>query len=266
MRAQGGDPEAIARLISRSLVARGITCRARWRDQRLVLLLESRHSVEPEELVSILKAGFQRLDMACPLTSVQVTYHRIGTEHSDWEETFALSTAAVGPASFISQDALPQTKTMQATAASVPPPPVESPQLSPGKPSITATTTDTALAALCHLMPLFSYLILLGDLWMRLPWFWANTFLLPWRMITPLLVLLVFNRNDWVRQNAREALNFQISMVIYWLITLALMSLLVGFLWAIPLALAEIIVIIVATIQVQEGRFFRYPLCIRFIR
>ncbi|PSN17537.1 DUF4870 domain-containing protein [filamentous cyanobacterium CCP5] len=126
--------------------------------------------------------------------------------------------------------------------------------------------SDSALVSFCHLVPLFSYVMLLGDVWISLPWFWGNTFLLPWRIVLPLLLLLLQDQPIWVRQNAREALNFQISMLIYWLVTFALMRLLVGFLLVIPLAVAETLMIIIAAVKAGEGKPFHYPLTIRFVQ
>lgn len=253
-RAQQGDQRAIARLITRSLADEGIVARAQWQHRHLQLRLESDYPLAPSQIVPRLRQGFQRLEMTCPVTSVQVGSYPAGQDQPSWVEEFALdgSPLEAKPKSEPGSDSV--------IAPQAPPPPIS------GLHPDSAWRSDSALVAFCHLAPLFSYLILLGDLWVSLPWFWGNTFLLPWRIIAPLVVLLIQDQPIWVRQSAREALNFQISMLIYWLVTFALMRLLVGFLLVIPLAVVESVIIIIAAVKAGEGQPYRYPFSIRFVQ
>ncbi|MBD2256331.1 DUF4870 domain-containing protein [Pseudanabaena sp. FACHB-2040] len=143
-------------------------------------------------------------------------------------------------------------------------PPPLSPAPPPPEPSY---LSDTALVILAHLAPLLSYLSWLGITWIGLPFLWTSSFLLPWRIVAPLALLLVKGKTSrYLRHNAQEALNFQISCTLYWLATFALMFLLVGFLLVVPLAFFEAVCIIVAAVKASDGKRFRYPLSIRFVR
>lgn len=82
------------------------------------------------------------------------------------------------------------------------------------------------------------------------------------------LILWLVKREDgaFIDDQGREALNFQISLIIYLLICLALSVVVVGFLLLLPLALYAFIGIIIAAIKASEGKEFRYPFCIRLIK
>lgn len=88
--------------------------------------------------------------------------------------------------------------------------------------------------------------------------------------IGPLVVWLVKKDElPFAAAQAKEALNFQISLFIYGLICIALIFTIIGALVAIPalivLGLLEIIFTILASIQAGEGKPYRYPMTIRLI-
>lgn len=127
--------------------------------------------------------------------------------------------------------------------------------------------SDTALVILVHLAPLLGYLAWLPTALIGLPFLGSGTFLLPFRIIAPLALLLTKGKaSSFIRSQSQEALNFQISLTLYWLVTFALMFLLVGFLLVIPLAFFEGVCIIVAAVKASDGKPFRYPLTLRFVR
>jgi uncharacterized Tic20 family protein len=84
----------------------------------------------------------------------------------------------------------------------------------------------------------------------------------------PLAVWLL-KRDDhpFVEDQGREALNFQISILLY---SLASGLLILCFCLGIPLLLLiqlfNLLSIVVAAVKAGEGRTFRYPLCIRFLK
>ena len=87
------------------------------------------------------------------------------------------------------------------------------------------------------------------------------------QIIGPLIIWLVKKeQHPLVDDQGKEALNFQISMTIYHVITLLLWFLVVGFFLTGILAVFEIMVVIIAAIQASAGVRYRYPLCIRFIK
>jgi uncharacterized Tic20 family protein len=91
--------------------------------------------------------------------------------------------------------------------------------------------------------------------------------------LCPLAIWLIFrNRSDYVRRQALESLNFQISLLIYTAIAIVLVLITfgLGVLIVIPLivigAIAALVVIILATLAAANGQDYRYPLTIRLVR
>lgn len=85
--------------------------------------------------------------------------------------------------------------------------------------------------------------------------------------LAPLVILLTAgNTSPYVRRNAVEALNFQITLAIGAIISVILMIVLIGFLTFAVLGLAAIALPIVALIKVNDGEDFRYPLTLRLIK
>jgi uncharacterized Tic20 family protein len=90
--------------------------------------------------------------------------------------------------------------------------------------------------------------------------------------IGPLIVYLVKKDNPFVRRHAAEALNFNLSLMIYTLVlaavTFVLLLLIVGLL-LIPLFfvlfIGWIVFVIMASIAASRGEEYSYPLTIRFV-
>jgi uncharacterized protein len=66
--------------------------------------------------------------------------------------------------------------------------------------------------------------------------------------------------------NARHALNFQISMTIYYIISVVLIIVLIGLLLLWGLGIFGLIVVIIASIKAYGGEVYKYPLEIEFIK
>lgn len=111
-------------------------------------------------------------------------------------------------------------------------------------------------AMLCHL----------GGLASLVPFPTAN-------IILPLVIWLTKRDTDpYVDEQGREAVNFQISMFLYWALATALVFLLkfilIGYLFIwLPLLLiiAQVGGTIIGVIRAHDGENFRYPLILRFI-
>lgn len=86
--------------------------------------------------------------------------------------------------------------------------------------------------------------------------------------ILPLVVYLVMKEeSEYVRANAREALNFHISVFLYWLCCVPLVFLFgLGVLLAIGITIAFLILSIVAAVKAADGGCYHYPLTIRLIQ
>ncbi|GAB2748164.1 DUF4870 domain-containing protein [Nocardioides pakistanensis] len=84
--------------------------------------------------------------------------------------------------------------------------------------------------------------------------------------IAPLVVLLVKGKDSpFVRRHAVESLNFQISLLIYLVISVILAFVLIGIFLLIALGIFALVVIILATMAASNGQDYRYPLNIRLI-
>ena len=66
--------------------------------------------------------------------------------------------------------------------------------------------------------------------------------------------------------HGKEALNFQISMLIYNAVAAVFCLVLIGFLLLPLLWILNAIFVIIAAIQASDGKFYRYPMTIRFIQ
>jgi hypothetical protein len=119
--------------------------------------------------------------------------------------------------------------------------------------------SESGWAVLCHLSPLANFFIPCGNL------------------IGPLIVWLI-KRDDSavVDDQGKESLNFQLSVTLY-LIAIALFCVPIAFtkaafvlILAIPIALllslVDLILTIVAAVNASNGKLYRYPMSIRFIK
>jgi uncharacterized Tic20 family protein len=86
-------------------------------------------------------------------------------------------------------------------------------------------------------------------------------------IILPLVVYLAMRKeSEYVAQNAKEALNFHISIYIYALCCIPLAFIVIGIPLLIILGLASIILAIVATVKASDGGCYHYPLSLRLVR
>jgi uncharacterized Tic20 family protein len=87
--------------------------------------------------------------------------------------------------------------------------------------------------------------------------------------LAPLIGLLVLGpRGPFIRAHAVEALNFQISLLIYsiGLIFVTILTLGIGGLLYIPLGILALVFMIMAAVAANKGEFYKYPLTITFVR
>ena len=83
----------------------------------------------------------------------------------------------------------------------------------------------------------------------------------------PLIVwLLKRNESPEIDAHGKESLNFQLSMLIYNVIAGILIIVLIGIPLLILLYVLNIVFVIVASIQAGDGKLYRYPVAIRFIK
>jgi len=89
----------------------------------------------------------------------------------------------------------------------------------------------------------------------------------PGHLLGPLIVWLA-KRDDSpeIDAHGKESLNFQISMLIYNVIAAVFCLVLIGFFFLAVLWVLNAVFVIVASIQASDGKFYRYPMTIRFIQ
>jgi len=77
--------------------------------------------------------------------------------------------------------------------------------------------------------------------------------------------LAMRKESEYVASNAREALNFHISVLIYALCCIPLVFVLVGVPLLLVLGLGSLVLAIIATIKASDGQCYRYPLTLRLV-
>jgi len=90
---------------------------------------------------------------------------------------------------------------------------------------------------------------------------------IPFGNIIGPLVVWLLKKDDigFVDSQGRESLNFQICMTIYALIAWLLTALFIGYILLVVLAIANIVLVIIASVTAYKGRGYRYPFIYRFL-
>ncbi|GIX37728.1 MAG: membrane protein [Silanimonas sp.] len=115
----------------------------------------------------------------------------------------------------------------------------------PPAPTSDAPSEDRTLALVTHLSGIF-----LG-------------FILP-------LILWLVNKDKgdkaFLIDQAKEALNFQLTILMGWIAAFFLSFLLIGFLLYPVLMIGNIVLCILAAIKANEGQYYRYPFALRLVK
>jgi uncharacterized Tic20 family protein len=85
--------------------------------------------------------------------------------------------------------------------------------------------------------------------------------------IGPLICWL--SRKDesiWVNENGKASMNFQLSILLYLVLTIPLCFILIGFPILAVIWTLRIVCIIIAGVKASKGEEFKYPLAIPFIQ
>lgn len=116
----------------------------------------------------------------------------------------------------------------------------------------TATVTDPnarTWGMLSHLLTLLGYLVGLGH------------------VIPPLIIYLAKkDEHEFIADQARESLNFQITVLLLYILFGLMVCIAIGIPLLILLAIYQLVMVIVASIQANDGKRFRYPLTIRMVK
>ena len=122
--------------------------------------------------------------------------------------------------------------------------------VTPETPKVEDVSKDArTFGMLCHLLAFAGFVIPLGNI------------------IGPLVIwLLKREEYPFVDDQGKESLNFQISLLIYLVISGILVIVVIGIFLLIALGIFMIVMVIIATIRANEGQKYRYPMTIRLIQ
>ena len=105
------------------------------------------------------------------------------------------------------------------------------------------------LGMACHLAALAGFIIPFGNI------------------IGPLVFWLIKrDESEFVNDQGKESLNFQITVTILAIVSGILVILIIGIFLLILVALFSLVMIILASIKASEGKKYRYPFNIRLIQ
>jgi uncharacterized protein len=79
------------------------------------------------------------------------------------------------------------------------------------------------------------------------------------------LIIYLVAEDSFAKENAKEALNWQISMIIYVIISAILIIVLIGIALLVILGILNLVFCIYAAIKASDNVTWKYPLSIRFI-
>jgi len=86
-------------------------------------------------------------------------------------------------------------------------------------------------------------------------------------IIGPLILWLIKkDEMPFVDDQGKEALNFQITIAIGMIVSIALCLIFIGFFLLPALGIFNLVMIIIASIEANKGKAYRYPVCIRFVK
>ena len=112
-------------------------------------------------------------------------------------------------------------------------------------PLFTPTSDDRLLGLLSHLLAIVPGIGILGPL---------------------VIYLIKRGQSSFVEENAKESLNFQITMILAFIISGILMVVWIGFILLAVLGVAEVVLVIIATIRASENKIYRYTFNLRLIK
>ena len=86
-------------------------------------------------------------------------------------------------------------------------------------------------------------------------------------ILAPFVIwLMKKDEMPFVADQARESLNFQISVTIYLFISSVFLLIFVGILMLPVVLIADFVLLMIASVKANEGERYRYPFTIRFVK
>lgn len=94
----------------------------------------------------------------------------------------------------------------------------------------------------------------------------VSFFLGIWIIIPLVVYLAMRGESEYVARNAKEALNFHISLFIYVLCAVPLIFMLIGIPVMAAVIVGAAVLTVIASVKAADGEVYRYPLTIRLIK
>jgi uncharacterized Tic20 family protein len=111
------------------------------------------------------------------------------------------------------------------------------------------TESEKNWAMLCHLSAFAGFFFPFGSI------------------IGPLICWLTKkDESSWVNENGKASMNFQLSIMLYIVLSIPLCFIVIGIPIVVFLGILKIICIIIASVKAGKGERFKYPLSIPFIQ
>jgi uncharacterized Tic20 family protein len=89
---------------------------------------------------------------------------------------------------------------------------------------------------------------------------------LAFSLLAPVLILAIFGkRSAFVADQSKEALNFQLTVLIAGIVSALLILVVIGIFLLIAVGIAAMVFAIIAGVSAYNGELYRYPICIRFV-
>jgi uncharacterized Tic20 family protein len=83
----------------------------------------------------------------------------------------------------------------------------------------------------------------------------------------PLVIWLVKkDEGGFVEANAKESLNFQLTIIVGYIIGFILLAVVIGVILLAGLGLLNLVLVIVASVKASENKIYRYPFNLRLIK
>lgn len=83
----------------------------------------------------------------------------------------------------------------------------------------------------------------------------------------PLMIWLIEReKHRFVDEHGREAMNYQVSLLLYYFVSWLLAPLIIGIFMLCVLTIVHVALVIVAAVKASHGKLWRYPIAISFLK
>ncbi|MCR2807862.1 DUF4870 domain-containing protein [Paenibacillus soyae] len=117
------------------------------------------------------------------------------------------------------------------------------------QPFYPVSNEERTYGMLCHILAFSGFIVPFGTI------------------IGPLIMWLIKkDQSAFINDQGKEAVNFQISCAIYAIVGAVLCLIVIGVFLLIALGIFWIIFVIIGSVKANEGKLYRYPMTLRFIK